>query len=68
MLELYKVGHLRKMAKGMPYRWTAKKYEIIAWLRENKPELEGKACDNFVDGPLYGDVCGNCGLHMTQHA
>ncbi len=32
------ITELRRAAAGMPYRDEAKKAEIIAWLREYRPE------------------------------
>jgi hypothetical protein len=33
---------LRTAAEGMPYRWESDRREVVAWLREHRPEaLEG---------------------------
>lgn len=67
MLELMKVTVLRELAHGMPHRSEARKHELIAWLRKYRPEVEREACKDFYPGAAYADVCGNCGLHISQH-
>jgi hypothetical protein len=66
-LEGQPVVILRRMANGMPHRHEATKQELVDWLRKYRPEVEGKACDDFYASAAYADVCGGCGLHITQH-
>jgi hypothetical protein len=61
------VSTLRQMANGMRYRSEASKRELVRWLRDQRPEVEGPACSDPYPGTPYEAICGRCTQPIINH-